>query len=110
MNGIIYKSQKVDHLSLDMLEPQLDTDNIAALRPKAFRYVDPFQNVKGKISIYKAVLLTFARSWLIQAFCATLAAFTVLGSPVGVNGLLAYIESPESESLVRPWVWILLIT
>jgi hypothetical protein len=109
MNGVIYGSQKVEHLSLNMLEPQLDTDNMSALKPKAFRYLDPFQNSKKKISIYKAVFGTFAGSWLVQAIFITLNAFAILGSPIGVNRLLAYIEDPNSEAFVKPWVWILFI-
>jgi hypothetical protein len=110
MSSIIYGSQKLDHLSLDMLEPQLDTDKMAALKPKAFRYLDPFRNSKKKINIYKAVLGTFASSWLIQAILSTLNAFTILGSPIGLNRLLAYIESPDDpQAFVKPWVWILFI-
>jgi ABC-type multidrug transport system fused ATPase/permease subunit len=92
-----------------MLPPQLDTDQMRALGPRSSRYLDPFKTSNRKVSVYWGLLASFAGSWAAQAVLVTLNAFATLGSPVGTNRLLAYIESGGAHALVRPWVWIVFI-
>jgi ABC-type multidrug transport system fused ATPase/permease subunit len=92
-----------------MLPPQLDTDQMHALEPRSFRYLDPFKTPHRKVSVYWGLLASFAGSWTIQAILVTLNAFAMLGSPVGTNRLLEYIETGGAHARVRPWVWIIFI-
>jgi hypothetical protein len=92
-----------------MLPPQLDTDQMAAIGPRAFRYFDPLATLRRKVNVYWALFAAFPGSWALQAVLVTLSALVTLGSPVGTNKLLAYIEDRGEGAVIRPWVWILLI-
>jgi hypothetical protein len=106
---IIMQARSVAHLSFAMLPPQLDTDQMHALAPRSSRYLDPFSAPKRKVNVYWGILASFAGSWLLQALLVSLSALATLGSPVGTNRLLLYIEGGGANAIIRPWIWILLI-
>ncbi|KAJ6555079.1 hypothetical protein DFH09DRAFT_573389 [Mycena vulgaris] len=52
----------------------------------------------------------FCREFTILASLLVFRVATNLSSPVAMNQLLQYIETPEHlGAVVRPWVWILMI-
>jgi hypothetical protein len=109
LTPIIMQARRVAHLSFDMLPPQLDTDTMHALAPLSFRTLDPFNTPNRKVNVYWGILSSFAGSWTRQGILVTISAMAVLGSPIGTNRLLTYIESGGRDAVVRPWVWILFI-
>jgi ABC-type multidrug transport system fused ATPase/permease subunit len=109
LSPVIYKAWGVTHLETSMLPPQLETDRMAAIGPRAFPYFDPLATPHRRVNIYWALIAAFARSWALQAVLVTLSAVTTLGSPIGTNQLLAYIENAGAGAVFRPWVWILLV-
>lgn len=109
MSPLIFQARKVKHLSFDMLPAAIDTDKISALS-KAARYLDPFNSPTKKISIYAGLFHAFSGRFAMQAIFAAGDAIAVIGSPIGVNKLLKYIESGGDGAVAKPWVWIVLIT
>jgi hypothetical protein len=109
VSPLIAKSQRVPHLAFDMLPPMLDTDEMHALRPRSTLYLDPLAVSSRCVSVYRALLVMFAGSWVRQTVLLILSALATLGSPVGTNRLLRYIEHGGEGAVVRPWVWIALI-
>jgi hypothetical protein len=97
-------------MSADMLPPQVETDNMRALRPRIYHYLDPFVSGTHKnVSVYRGLIVGFARSWAIQALYLIFTAIAIFASPVGLNRLLSYIETKGVDAFIQPWVWILVI-
>jgi hypothetical protein len=95
-------------LSAAALPPCADTDGLRALRPRVSKLLVP-SSVRPTC-VLLGVLDTFKGTFVAQAlFCAG-TAVAKLGSPIGINRLLAYIESGGTGAVVRPWVWIAWIT
>jgi hypothetical protein len=88
-----------------MLPPQVGTDQMDALGPKVFPYLDPLATPKRKVNVYCAFLTSFASSWAYQAVLVTISAIATTESPIGTKQLLSYIED-GTGAIVRPWVWI----
>jgi hypothetical protein len=89
-----------------MLPPLLDTDSMRVLGPRGAECLDPLVR---RVSIFRAFLHVFAGAWVRQAIFVAFSACAMLGSPVGTNRLLGYIERSGADETVRPWVWITLI-
>jgi hypothetical protein len=112
LDSIIFASTRARPLSVDVLPSQLDTDDIEALKPRAYRLLDPFRNAEShsgspqRIHMLRGLLATFWHSWVLQALLYALGPALRLGQPIGTNRLLAYLETHGAGTLVRPWVWI----
>jgi hypothetical protein len=112
LDPIIFASTRARHLSVDVLPSQLDTDDIEALKPRAYRLLDPFHDAESRsgspqrIHMLRGLLATFWHSWALQALLYALGPALRLGQPIGTNRLLAYLETHGAGTLVRPWVWI----
>jgi hypothetical protein len=76
------------------------------LGPRGAKYLDPLVR---RVSVYRALLRIFAGTWMRQAVLVVLSACAMMGSPVGTNRLLGYVERSGAGETVRPWVWIALI-
>jgi hypothetical protein len=111
LDPVIWQASKVAHMTADMLPPQVETDNMSALRPKVFRYLDPFASgTHANVAVYRALLVGFAESWVVQVIYLVLLSVAIIASPVGVNKLLSFIENKGDGAFIQPWVWILVIT
>jgi ABC-type multidrug transport system fused ATPase/permease subunit len=109
LSPVIYKAWGVTHLETSMLPPQLETDRMAAIGPRAFPYFDPLATPHRRVNVYWALIAAFARSWALQFVLIILYAVATLGTPIGTNLLLAYIEKAGVDAVFRPWVWIVLV-
>jgi hypothetical protein len=111
LNPIIWQASKVAHMTTEMLPPQVETDNMRALRPVIYHYLDPFvSGTRKNVSVYRALLVGFAGSWALQSLYLVLIAIATIASPVGLNKLLSYIENKGEDAFIQPWVWIFVIT
>jgi hypothetical protein len=111
LNPIIWQASKVAHMTTDMLPPQVETDNMRALRPRIYYYLDPFVSGTHKnVNVYRALLIGFAGSWVLQGLYLVLIAIAIIASPVGLNKLLSYIEKKGDDAFIQPWVWIFVIS
>jgi hypothetical protein len=112
LDRVVAASTRVDHLGLDMLPPQMDTDDLEALKPSAYPLLDPFYHSEARdgkprrVRVLWGILAVFRSSWALQALLSALSPALRLGAPLGMNRLLAYIETNGADAVVRPWVWI----
>jgi hypothetical protein len=67
VDSVIAASRRVTHLSYAMLPPQVDRDMMRTLRPRSYRYLDPFATRRRKVNVTLALLRSFATSWAAQA-------------------------------------------
>jgi hypothetical protein len=73
LDPVIAASRRVAHLSYAMLPPQVDHDAMRALRPRTYRFLDPFATRRRKINVFLALLRAFAPSWGAQTILLCLA-------------------------------------
>lgn len=112
LDPVILASTRVEHLGLDMLPPQMDTDNLAALKPMAYRFLDPFHRAEARggaprrVNVMWGLLATFRGLWTVQAVLYMVGPLARVAIPVGTNRLLAYLERGGEDPIVRPWVWV----
>jgi hypothetical protein len=115
LDPVIYASMRTDRLTPDMLPPQLDTDDIAALESQAYRFLDPFYRAESRdgkprhVHVLRGLLAAFRNNWVLQALLYVITTILRLGPPIGTNRLLAYLENHGTGAVVRPWVWIVWI-
>jgi hypothetical protein len=112
LDPVVFASTRVDHLAADMLPPLDDTDGLAALKPKAYQFLDPFHRAElreGKprhVTVFWGLLASFRYSWTSEALLYAIGPALRLGAPIGTNRLLTYLETNGANAVVRPWVWI----
>jgi hypothetical protein len=115
LDPVIFASMRTDRLTLDMLPPQLDTDDIAALESQAYCFLDPFYRAESRdgkprhVHVLRGLLAAFQNNWALQALLYVINTILRLGPPIGTNRLLAYLENHGTGAVVRPWVWIMWI-
>jgi ABC-type multidrug transport system fused ATPase/permease subunit len=106
-DSVISAAYRTGHLEPEMLPPQLDSDDLAALKPSAYPYLSPFYGGgRRRVRVLWGLLSVFRGRWVTQAALLALDAFLQLGAPIGTNQLLAHVEARGAGKLVRPGVWI----
>jgi hypothetical protein len=87
------------------------------------QHVDPFHGAKkdrhifwGLMSVFCALIVTsflsrphsysLVREYFVMALCVIGINFSSIVSPIAVNRILSYLESPNSNIFVRPWFWV----
>ncbi|KAJ7642249.1 multidrug resistance-associated ABC transporter [Roridomyces roridus] len=111
LDGLIYsayaKSKRKEEFAYEDLPPLADYSHAEYLKKRSFHNVDEFSGAP-KRHLFFGLLKTF-RFRLVIAFVYMLLCVPAdyLG-PLGINRLLAYVESP-ADAMVRPWVWVVTI-
>ncbi|KAJ3543408.1 hypothetical protein NM688_g5857 [Phlebia brevispora] len=108
LDPTIWRAYRVPHLSLDQLPPLCDDDDANRLKQKSYPYLDPFSGT-GKGRLFFGFVRVFYRSVLSQCAVLLVMALAKITSPIATNRLLNYLEQGGDNSLVKPWVWIVLI-
>ncbi|KZV67494.1 P-loop containing nucleoside triphosphate hydrolase protein [Peniophora sp. CONT] len=85
-----------------------DYDRSAYLVERNFKYLDVFSGAR-KQHVFFALMRVFRWEYVSLAVLMVLRAITLLLAPVGINRLLAYLESDGENAVVRPWVWCLVM-
>ncbi|KZP21077.1 P-loop containing nucleoside triphosphate hydrolase protein [Athelia psychrophila] len=98
----------VAHLGYDQLPALLDSDEAHNLVAASFPVLDPFTN-NGKRHIFWGLVKIFRYEFSAQSLTMVVQALAYITTPIGVVGVLDYLEhgdSSDSGAAVRPWVWI----
>ncbi|KAJ7773843.1 hypothetical protein B0H16DRAFT_1510188 [Mycena metata] len=108
LDPIISLAYRIPHLNLDQLPPLCDFDHAEVLKARAFPYLDAFTSGKKRHVLF-GFLRVFGWEALGMATLLAVAALANFLSPLAINRILTHLESPDAESLMRPWFWILLL-
>ncbi|KAF7977580.1 hypothetical protein HWV62_3166 [Athelia sp. TMB] len=105
LDPLIIMASRVAHLGYDQLPALLDVDEAKTLVAKSFPVLDTFSNQKkryifwGLVSVFRVELALQSLTMLVQAFAH-------IASPIGIAGVLTYLENRGEGATVRPWVWV----
>ncbi|KAH7929355.1 P-loop containing nucleoside triphosphate hydrolase protein [Leucogyrophana mollusca] len=102
---IVYLAYRMPHLSHEKLPPLADQDRSKNLVKKSFPELDPFSGSKRR-HIFFGLMKVYRTEYMILALMISFYAVASVGSPIGINYLLLYLETNGEGAVVRPWVWI----
>ncbi|KAF7967573.1 hypothetical protein HWV62_33777, partial [Athelia sp. TMB] len=106
LDPVVVLANRVSRLEVDQLPPLADTDEAKNLTKRAFPVLDPFSN-KKKRHVFWGFLSVYRYSYIGQCILIVVQVFAQMASPVGITGVLSYMESGGEGATVRPWVWVL---
>ncbi|KZV63837.1 P-loop containing nucleoside triphosphate hydrolase protein [Peniophora sp. CONT] len=104
----VYAAYNSSQLASDTLPVIADYDRTAHLVDRSFKYLDVFAGARRQ-HMFFALMHVFKWEYVTLAGMMVLRACAGLFAPVGINRLLAYLESGGEGAVVRPWVWCLLM-
>ncbi|GJE99674.1 multidrug resistance-associated ABC transporter [Phanerochaete sordida] len=110
LDPLVWRAYRVPHLSHDQLPPLADYDEAEYLIQQNFGHLDPFSGAKKKGSLLWPILKIIRIPMIYQTICGLILPIFRLAGPIGVNRLLNYLETSGENAVVRPWVWICVIT
>ncbi|VDB89903.1 unnamed protein product [Peniophora sp. CBMAI 1063] len=93
-------------LASETLPEIADYDRTAHLVDRSFKHLDVFSGAPRQ-HMFFALMRIFRVEYIILSLLMIVRACTSLFAPVGINRLLAYLESGGEGAMVRPWVWCL---
>ena len=108
LDSLVWAGYRTKHLAYDRLPPLADYDRASWLKQRAFAHLDPFLIGKRRHVIW-GLISVFKTEFSVLVISLVVRTVTSFFAPIGVNRLLAYIESSGVGATVRPWVWIILI-
>ncbi|KAJ3556039.1 hypothetical protein NM688_g2249 [Phlebia brevispora] len=106
MDPVVFAASRTSHLSLDELPPLCETDCMENLEQRSAKtkYFNP--SVKSRQHLLCKIAQIFFCEILELFLLQLLLAISNLIGPVGINGILSYLEAPTERMTVRPWFWI----
>ncbi|KZP30958.1 P-loop containing nucleoside triphosphate hydrolase protein [Athelia psychrophila] len=105
LDPLIIAANRVAHLGYDQLPSLLDTDAAHNLVERSFPVLDPFTN-SGKRHIFWGLVKVFRYEFSAQCLTMVVQALAHISTPIGVAGVLNYLEHGDSGAVLRPWVWV----
>ncbi|KAI0052512.1 hypothetical protein FA95DRAFT_1675194 [Auriscalpium vulgare] len=105
LDPIVFLANRVPHLSHDQLPPIADYDHAKNLVQRSFKHLDVFSGSPNR-HLFFGFMKVFTREYIALTFLISLKVLTGFFGPVGINRLLAYLETHGEGAVVRPWVWI----
>ncbi|KAE9384990.1 P-loop containing nucleoside triphosphate hydrolase protein [Gymnopus androsaceus JB14] len=106
LDPIIIKAYFSPNLPYEDLPPLSDSDYAGYLKKKSFRYLDPTIIVKRR-SVFFPLVRVFAKEFTVLSVLVVLQSILDFATPIGVKGLLGYLETKGVGAFFKPWVWIL---
>jgi hypothetical protein len=107
LDGIIFKAARLPKLTSEDLPPMCDYDRAAKLLERAYPHLDTFAGAPKGRSLFFGIVRIFRTSLAWQSLVLIVNAVAKIGSPIGTNRLLNYLETGGAGARVRPWFWIL---
>ncbi|KAF7319288.1 ATP-binding cassette transporter [Mycena chlorophos] len=107
LDPIILLGYRLRHITPDQLPPLADYDYAANIKAKNFGHLEA--TVKHKRHLFFGLLWTFRWAYVGMALSMIVLATMNFASPLGVNRLLNYLENPDVEPVIQPWIWILFL-
>ncbi|KAF7324829.1 ATP-binding cassette transporter [Mycena kentingensis (nom. inval.)] len=108
LSPIVFLAYRIPHLSFDQLPPICDYDAMMALKVRAFPHVDAFMSKKRRHVAF-GFLWVFRWEFLTMAALLVVSGLASFVSPLAINRILDYLENPDTERVMKPWFWILLL-
>ncbi|KAJ7675294.1 hypothetical protein B0H17DRAFT_1207802 [Mycena rosella] len=105
LDPVVLLAARLPHLPYDLLPPLADSDAAANLKMRGFPNIDMFSGA-GSRHIFFGLMKTFRHENATILATLLLYVLCTFASPIGINRLLAYLESGPGDSTVRPFVWI----
>lgn len=109
IDPMIWDGYHTNRLTFDGLAPLADYDGASHLRERGFKHLDPALVGRPRQAAW-GLLRIFTRDYLVLSVTMALRAVLSFLVPIGVERLLAYVESGGEGAIVRPWVWIVVMT
>ncbi|KAK7041873.1 hypothetical protein VNI00_008830 [Paramarasmius palmivorus] len=103
LDAIVSKARKTLHLPLEELPPLADDDMANNLKEKHFKHIDPRQH------IFFWLLHIFRWDYIVMVIMLQVKGIMVFVSPLVMNQILAYIQTPDDHHFIRPWFWIIML-
>ncbi|KIM54250.1 hypothetical protein SCLCIDRAFT_1222221 [Scleroderma citrinum Foug A] len=108
LDPIVFKAQKVSHLSHDQLPRLADYDHSRNLTRRSFPHLDAFGGKKRR-NLFFGLMRVFRTEYMLLTLLLVLRVVSTLAAPIGINQLLEYLENGGEGATIRPWVWIVYI-
>ncbi|KAF9013114.1 hypothetical protein BDQ17DRAFT_1321012 [Cyathus striatus] len=105
LDGIIFKASGVEHLAYAELPPLADYDHAKYLKETGFRHLDSFAGAKPRHLAFR-LLRVFRWEYALLIVNVIIQVIATFGAPLGINGILRYLEHGPSSTGVQPWFWI----
>ncbi|KIK71390.1 hypothetical protein GYMLUDRAFT_254610 [Collybiopsis luxurians FD-317 M1] len=106
LDPLVSAAYRVTHLDYGKLPPLNDNDAAKHLKDLSFKRLDLFSGAP-KRHLFFGLMRIFRREYMQLAAMILLHVFANFAAPIGLNGLLRYLESGGEDNVVRPWFWIL---
>ncbi|KIY70664.1 P-loop containing nucleoside triphosphate hydrolase protein [Cylindrobasidium torrendii FP15055 ss-10] len=108
MDSIVAEAFRVPHLPYDRFPPLPYYDEAHYVKKHTWKNVDPFAGAP-KRHLFFGLMKSFSGEYAMLATMILLHSAFSMVSPVGLNRLLAYLETDGEDAIIRPFVWILLL-
>ncbi|KAI0068079.1 P-loop containing nucleoside triphosphate hydrolase protein [Artomyces pyxidatus] len=108
LDSIVFLAYRIPHLSIDLLPPLADYDSATNLISKSFKHLDPFSGSPRR-HVFWGIMKIYSREYITLGFLVFAKVLATFFGPVGIKGLLGYIESHGEGAALRPWFWIALL-
>ncbi|KIP05211.1 hypothetical protein PHLGIDRAFT_534835 [Phlebiopsis gigantea 11061_1 CR5-6] len=107
LDPTIWRASQVPHLPSDDLPSLCDYDEVKNLIRRSYTKLDPFSGANSKRHLFWGLAKIFRQSLFYQSLALIGIAGSRMAVPIGLNRLLAYLETGGEGAVVKPWVWIL---
>jgi hypothetical protein len=104
LDPLVLRTTSAAQLAEAQLPPLLDTDAARVLAAQAFPILDTFSGAR-RAHVGLGLVRVFRREFLVLCGLTVLKVASNFASPLGINRLLAYLETGGAGAVVRPWVW-----
>ncbi|KAI0344132.1 multidrug resistance-associated ABC transporter [Trametopsis cervina] len=108
MDRFVLKAYRAPKFTTDQLPPLCEDDETEVLMARAYPILDPLQN-KSNRHIFFGLLRVFMWEHLEEIYLLVIMVLADFMQPLGINRLLAYVESNGRDAYVRPWFWCLFL-
>ncbi|KAF7306582.1 ATP-binding cassette transporter [Mycena indigotica] len=105
LDPVVFLGYRLRHLSADQLPPLADYDYAANMRARNFPHLEVTPT--NKRHLFFGLIWTFRIEYLCMALTIIVMSTMNFASPLGINRLLNYLENPDVEPTIKPWVWVL---
>ncbi|KAF9016393.1 hypothetical protein BDZ89DRAFT_1094518 [Hymenopellis radicata] len=108
LDPLVILAYRVPQLAFEQLPPLADFDHGHYLKRTSFPHMDVFSGAP-KRHLFWGLLLAFRWEYALLVLMIELHVVFTFASPIGLNRLLAYVETRGEDAFVRPYVWILFL-
>ncbi|CCL98867.1 uncharacterized protein FIBRA_00874 [Fibroporia radiculosa] len=108
LDKTVFEAYRMSHYPFERLPPLADHDSALNLVKNSFPELDPLQTKKDR-HIFWGLLKVFRTDITAMVIALLTQMFSRFAAPLGIKNLLAYVESRDQDTFVRPWVWILFL-